>query len=88
MDIPDIHLDSFRITDIASAADLPETCNAWTNHKIIINIFFIKGNFLFRNGPWSNKAHIPFDDIDKLWQLIETCFTKEISNLCDAGIVF
>ena len=88
MDVPNVHLDSFGIADIASAADLPEPCNAWTNHIIFRNILLISRNFFFRDGSWPYKTHITFDDIDKLRQFIKTCLAKEISDFCDAGIVF
>src|SRR5690625_2460966 len=55
----------------------------------------VKGNFLVKLlykigllGPWSDKAHFTFEDIDKLRQLINPQFSDDPPDLGNTRIVF
>lgn len=87
MHVPTVHLDSFGIVYIASAAGLPHTGNAGENGVVLLDIFPIPRNFLLDNGTGTDEAHLTFEDIQELRQLIEAGLSEESAALCDAGIV-
>lgn len=88
MDIPVIHLHSFRIVNVISSAGLPDACNARPNHGIFFEIHAVSWNFLLYDRPGSYEAHFPFQHVPELGQLIEAGLSEEGTALCDAGIVF
>ena len=87
MNIPVIHLHSFRIVNVISSAGLPDTGNAGPNHGIFFEIHAVSWNFLLydRTGPY--EAHLPFQHIPELGKFVEAGLSKEGTALCDAGIV-
>ena len=87
MDVPAVHLDSFGIVYIASATGLPHTGNAGENGVVLLDIFPIPRNFLLDDGTGTDEAHLTFEDIQELGQLIEAGLSKEGAALCDTGIV-
>lgn len=87
MDVPTVHLDSFGIVYIASAAGLPHTGNAGENGVVLLDIFPIPRNFLLDDGTGTDEAHLTFEDIQELRQLIEAGLSEEGTAFCDAGIV-
>lgn len=87
MHVPTVHLDSFGIVYIASATGLPHTGNAGENGVVLLDIFPIPRNFLLDDGTGTDEAHLTFEDIQELRQLIEAGLSEESAALCDAGIV-
>ena len=87
MHVPAVHLDSFGIVDIAASAGLPHTGNAGEDGVVLFDIFPISWDFLLDDGTGTDEAHLTFEDIQKLRQLIEASLSKEGAALCDAGIV-
>ena len=88
MYIPVIHLHTFRIIDVTSAACLPDTCNTGANHHVFLTIFSVPGYFPPHNGPGSYEAHFPFQHVPELGEFVEAGLSKEGAALCNAGIVF
>ena len=87
MHIPAVHLDALGIVYIASAAGLPHTGNAGEDGVVLLDIFPIPRDFLLDDGTGTDEAHLTFEDIQELRQLIEAGLSKEGAALCDAGIV-
>lgn len=87
MDIPAVHLHSFGIVDIAAAAGLPHAGDAGEDGVVLFDIFPISWHFCLydRTGPY--EAHLTFENIQELRQLIEAGLSKEGATLGDAGIV-
>ena len=87
MHVPTVHLDSFGIVYIASAAGLPHTGNAGENGVVLLDIFPIPRNFLLDDGTGTDEAHLTFEDIQELRQLIEAGLSEEGTAFCDTGII-
>lgn len=87
MHVPTVHLDSFGIVYIASAAGLPHAGDAGEDGVVLFDIFPIPRNFLPDDGTGTDEAHLTFEDIQELRQLIEAGLSEESAALCDAGIV-
>lgn len=87
MHVPTVHLDSFGIVDIASAAGLPHAGDAGEDGVVLFDIFPIPRNFLLDDGTGTDEAHLTFEDIQELRQLIEAGLSEEGTAFCDAGIV-
>lgn len=87
MDVPAVHLDSFGIVYIASAAGLPHAGDAGEDGVVLLDIFPIPRDFFLNDGAGSDEAHFAFEDVQELGQLIEAGLSKEGAALCDAGIV-
>lgn len=87
MDIPVIHLHSFRIVNVISSAGLPDACNARPNHGIFFEIHAVSGDFSLHNRTRPHEAHFSFQHIPELGQLIEAGLSEEGAALCNAGIV-
>lgn len=87
MDIPAVHLDSFGIVYIASAAGLPHAGDAGEDGVVLLDISPIPRDFLLDDGAGSDEAHFAFQNIQELGQLIEAGLSKEGAALCDAGII-
>lgn len=87
MHIPAVHLDALGIVDIASSAGLPHAGDAGEDGVVLLDIFPIPRNFLLDDGTGTDEAHLTFEDIQELRQLIEAGLSKEGAALCDAGIV-
>lgn len=87
MHVPAVHLYSLGIVDITSSAGLPHAGDAWEDGVVLLDIFPIPRNFLLDDGTGTDEAHLTFENIQELRQLIEAGLSKEGSALCDAGIV-
>ena len=87
MHIPAVHLDALGIVDIASSAGLPHASDAGEDSVVLLDIFPIPRDFLLNDGAGSDEAHLTFEHVQELRQLIEAGLSKEGAALCDAGIV-
>lgn len=87
MHVPTVHLDSFGIVYIASAAGLPHAGDAGEDGVVLLDIFPIPRDFFLNDGAGSDEAHLTFENIQELRQLIEAGLSEESAALCDAGIV-
>lgn len=87
MNIPVIHLHSFRIVNVISSAGLPDAGDAGPNHGIFFEIHTVSWNFLLHDRPGSHEAHFPFQHVPELGKFIEASLSKEGTTLGDAGIV-
>lgn len=87
MHVPTVHLDSFGIVDITSSAGLPHAGDAGEDGVVLFDIFPVPRDFLLDDGPGPDEAHLTFEDIQELRQLIEASLSKEGAALCDAGII-
>ena len=87
MNIPVIHLHSFRIVNVISSAGLPDACNAGTHHGIFFEIHAVSWNFLLYDRTRPYEAHLTFEDIPELGKFVEAGLSKEGATLGDAGIV-
>lgn len=87
MDVPAVHLDSFGIVYIASAAGLPHAGDTGKDGIIFFNEFVVSFHFLLHNRPGSYEAHFPFQHVPELGKFVEAGFSEESAALCNAGIV-
>lgn len=87
MHVPAVHLHALGIVYIASAAGLPHAGDAGEDGVVLLDIFPIPRDFFLNDGAGSDEAHLTFEDIQELRQLIEAGLSKEGATLCDAGIV-
>lgn len=87
MHVPAVHLHSFGIVYIASAAGLPHAGDAGEDGVVLFDIFPIPRDFLLDDGTGTDEAHLTFEDIQELRQLIEAGLSKEGAAFCDAGII-
>lgn len=87
MHVPAVHLYALRVVDIASSAGLPHAGDAGEDGVVLLDIFPIPRDFFLDDGARSDEAHLTFEDIQELRQLIEAGLSKEGAALCDAGIV-
>lgn len=87
MHVPAVHLYALRVVDVAATAGLPHAGDAGEDGVVLLDIFPIPRNFFLNDGAWSDEAHLTFENIQELRQLIEAGLSKEGAALCDAGIV-
>lgn len=87
MHVPAVHLYSLGIVDITSSAGLPHAGDAGEDGVVLLDIFPIPRDFFLDNGAGPDEAHLTFEDIQELGQLIEAGLSKEGTALCDAGII-
>lgn len=87
MDVPAVHLYALGIVDITSSAGLPHAGDAGEDGVVLLDIFPIPRDFLLDDGTGTDEAHLTFEDIQELRQLIKAGLSKEGAALCDAGIV-
>lgn len=87
MHVPAVHLYTLWIVDVAASAGLPHAGDAGEDGVILLDIFPIPRNFLLDDGTGTDEAHLTFENIQELRQLIEAGLSKEGAALCDAGIV-
>ena len=50
--VPAVHLNSFRVVDIASAAGLPHAGDARKDGVVFFDVFSVSGNFGLYNRSW------------------------------------
>lgn len=87
MHVPAVHLYALRVVDVAATAGLPHAGDAGEDGVVLLDIFPIPRNFFLNDGAGSDEAHLTFENIQELRQLIEAGLSKEGAALCDAGIV-
>ena len=87
VDVPAVHLYALGVVDITSSAGLPHAGDTGEDGVVLLDIFPIPRDFLLDDGTWTDEAHLTFEDIQELRQLIEAGLSKEGAALCDAGIV-
>lgn len=87
MHVPAVHLNSFGIVYIASSAGLPHAGDARKDGVVLFDIFPIPRDFFLNDGAGTDEAHLTFEDVQELGQLIEAGLSKEGTALCDTGIV-
>lgn len=87
MDVPAVHLYALGVVDITSSAGLPHAGDARKDGVVLFDIFPIPRNFLLDDGTGTDEAHLTFEDIQELRQLIEAGLSEEGTAFCDAGIV-
>lgn len=87
MHVPTIHLYALGVVDIASSAGLPHAGDAGEDGVVLFDISPIPRDFLLDDGTGTNEAHLAFQNVQELGQLIEAGLSKEGTALCDAGIV-
>lgn len=61
-----------KVGDIASAADLPETCEAGTEAQADLVVELVVFKLIHRGRTGAYQAHIAFEDIPELGQLVDT----------------
>lgn len=87
MHVPAVHLYALGVVDVAASTGLPHTGNAGEDGVVLLDIFPIPRDFLLDDGTGTDEAHLTFEDIQELRQLIEAGLSKEGTALCDAGII-
>ncbi len=87
MHVPAVHLYTLWIVDVAASAGLPHAGDAGEDGVVLLDIFPIPRDFLLDDGTGTDEAHLTFEDIQELRQLIEAGLSKEGAALCDAGII-
>ena len=87
MHVPAVHLHALGVVDIASSAGLPHAGDAWEDGVVLLDISPIPRDFLLDDGTGTDEAHLTFEHVQELRQLIEAGLSKEGAALCDAGIV-
>lgn len=87
MHVPAVHLYALGVVDVAASAGLPHAGDAGENGVVLLDIFPIPRNFLLDDWTGTDEAHLTFEDIQELRQLIEASLSKEGAALCDAGII-
>lgn len=87
MHVPAVHLYALWIVDVAASAGLPHAGDAGEDGVILLDIFPIPRDFFLNDGAGSDEAHLTFEDVQELGQLIEAGLSKKGTALCDAGII-
>lgn len=87
MHVPAVHLYALGIVDVAASAGLPHAGDAGEDGVVLLDISPIPWDFLLDDGTGTDEAHLTFEDIQELRQLIEAGLSKEGAALCDTGIV-
>ena len=87
MHVPTVHLYALGVVDVAASAGLPHAGDAGEDGVVLFDISPIPRDFLLDDGTGTDEAHLTFEDIQELRQLIEAGLSKEGAALCDAGIV-
>lgn len=87
MDVPAVHLYALGVVDVAASAGLPHAGDAGEDGVILLDIFPIPRDFFLNDGAGSDEAHLTFENIQELRQLIEAGLSEESAALCDAGII-
>ena len=87
MHVPAVHLYALWIVDVAASAGLPHAGDAGEDGVILLDIFPIPRDFLLDDRTGTDEAHLTFENIQELRQLIEAGLSKEGAALCDARII-
>lgn len=87
MHVPAVHLYALGVADVAASAGLPHAGDAGEDGVVLLDISPIPRDFFLNDGTGTDEAHLTFEYVQKLGQLIEAGLSKESATLCDAGIV-
>ena len=87
MHVPAVHLYALGVVDVAASTGLPHAGDAGEDGVVLFDIFPIPRDFFLDDGAGSDEAHLPLQDVQELWQLIEAGLSKEGAALCEAGII-
>ena len=87
MNVPAVHLDPFRIVDIAAAAGLPHAGDTGKDGVVFFDIFPISWHLCLYDRPGSHETHFSFQHVPELGQFVEAGFSEEGAALCNAGII-
>ena len=87
MHVPAVHLYALGVVDVAASAGLPHAGDAGEDGVVLFDIFPIPRDFFLDDGAGSDEAHLTFENIQELRQLIEASLSEEGTALGDAGIV-
>lgn len=87
MHVPAVHLDALGVVDVAASAGLPHAGDAGEDGVVLLDISPIPRDFLLDDGTGTDEAHLTFQNVQELGQLIEAGLSKEGAALGDAGIV-
>lgn len=87
MHVPAVHLYALGVVDVAAATGLPHAGDAGEDGVVLLDISPIPRDFLLDDGTGTDEAHLTFENIQELRQLIEAGLSKEGAALGDAGIV-
>lgn len=87
MHVPAVHLYALGVVDVAASTGLPHAGDTGEDGVVLLDISPIPRDFFLNDGTGSDEAHLTFEDIQELRQLIEAGLSKECAALCDAGIV-
>src|SRR5581483_4381107 len=77
----------FKVADLISAVDLPETGQARLHGKAAALPSLILFNLLRKRGPGADDAHVAEEDIIELWKFIEAGPSEETADWGGPGIV-
>src|SRR5262249_5265754 len=76
-------------TNAAAPRHLPQTGNARLDFQNSAPMpYTVCSKFVSDGRTWSDKRHVPTQNIPELWNLIETGFAKELSHSRHARILF
>ena len=87
MHVPAVHLYALGVVDVAASAGLPHAGDAGKDGVVLFDISPIPRDFLLDDRTGTDEAHLTFEDIQELRQLIEAGLSEEGAAFCDAGIV-
>ena len=87
MHVPAVHLYALGVVDVAASTGLPHAGDTGEDGVVLLDISPIPRDFFLNDGTGSDEAHLTFEDIQELRQLIEAGLSKECAALCDAGSV-
>ena len=87
MHVPTVHLYALGVVDVAASAGLPHAGDAGEDGVVLFDISPIPRDFLLDDRTGTDEAHLTFEDIQELRQLIEAGLSEEGAAFCDAGIV-
>ena len=88
VDVFHVELHPLLEGNVGAAVDLPEAGDARADGEAASMPVFVKAFVIpFGEGSGADKAHISFEDVYELGELIQAGFAEEFSDFGDAGIV-
>ena len=72
---------------VQAACDLPQSRNPWSYIQAAKMFKIIVGIFTTRCRPWPDQAHLTFQDVPKLRNLIDTELAQVSTGTSNAGVV-
>ena len=86
-DVVAVEADFFFEVEIAAAADLAEARDARLYGEQKMVVAFVIVHFLGEVRAGADEAHVAFEHVPKIGELIEAGFAEPTAKACDAGIV-